>query len=312
MIRSRAWLGHDRRRRVKTSGSTTTIPVARAIPVSTRVLALADALGYGAGRAGYADDLRRWFFASSFMQTYSQGANTQGVIDARELRAWAASPDSIPAVLKSFENTAAARKDDLRDERRRNETMVRGIACMLNRRDARDWVMDRRFAELAPAVKLEYHHIFPEQYLKNLNIDPDLVASFCFLSDSTNQSLRSDPPSGRQEGDRDSDGCRVMRHQVRAPRDQRVERVHRLAHGQTRRHDGRGCRAVARDNAWSLAPDRALSVSLPRSPRRALARIGSVDGDECSPAPSTEFTHVLGGGGRQPTSPRTFAALSRG
>jgi hypothetical protein len=160
------------------------------VPSSTMLLPLAYLLAPGrARRAGMEGDLVRWFWATSFLQSYAQGANTQAVADARALAAWQADHDAAPDAVRHFRLD----RDVLTDGRRRNEMLVRGILCRSTTSNARDWIEDTRFQDLPD--KLETHHIIPDEYLeKHYDGDKDPVANFALLIESTNRKLRNLPP----------------------------------------------------------------------------------------------------------------------
>lgn len=160
------------------------------MPSATMLLPLAEVLASDRKRrAGFEEDLKRWFWATAFIQTYAQGANTQAVRDARELRAWQADDAKSPDVLSSFHFDPEL----LKDGRRRNEMLLRGLLCRSVTRDARDWVADKRFQDVPD--KLEFHHILPDEYLKkNYPGDPDPVINFALLTEETNKKLRNTLP----------------------------------------------------------------------------------------------------------------------
>lgn len=161
------------------------------MPSMTMLLPLAELLAPDRKRRrNFKTDLERWFWATSFSQTYAQGANTQATRDAKELHAWNADRSKPPEVLRNFRFDAEL----LTDGRRRNEMLLRGLLCRTVDRDARDWVEDRRFAELKD--KLEFHHIFPDEYLKkHYRGDSDPVSNFALLTESTNKKLRNTIPN---------------------------------------------------------------------------------------------------------------------
>lgn len=143
----------------------------------------------GTRRHDFNRDLERWFWATSFTQTYAQGANTQAVSDARALSAWNQDANAIPEVVRSFRFD----EETLLDGRRRNEMLLRGLMCRAVRRDARDWAADKRFVELPG--NFEFHHIFPDEYLAKHYSGPDNpVADYCLLAESTNKKIRNTHP----------------------------------------------------------------------------------------------------------------------
>lgn len=162
----------------------------RLLPSETLVVPLADALWQNVQvRDGYDDDLRRWFWATAFMQTYSQGANTQAISDAKALRAWAANSGSPPDLVRNF------RLDEeiIEDARRRNEMFIRGLACLIIDRSGRDWVTSAPLSQGNSDIEL--HHIFPQDYLRKRGIEEyDIVGNITPISAATNKALRNEPP----------------------------------------------------------------------------------------------------------------------
>lgn len=160
------------------------------LPAPALLLVLADALHpESPQRDGLADELEGWYWATMFRQEYSQGANTQAVRDAQELRAWQQNPEQPPSRVENFR----VDREALVDGRRRNEQLLRGLLGLTVARDARDWVQDTRFQELQEP--LEAHHIFSADYLADhYKGDKDPVVNFAVLTKSTNAALRDKIP----------------------------------------------------------------------------------------------------------------------
>jgi hypothetical protein len=160
------------------------------MPSSAMLLPLAHMLAPGsAQREGLRADLVRWFWATSFAQTYAQGANTQAVADTRILSAWQADHAAMPDAVRLFRLDSEL----LMDGRRRNEMLVRGILCRSVTNNARDWIEDKRFQDLPD--KLQVHHIMPDEFLdKHWDGDKDPVVNFALLTESTNKKLRNTLP----------------------------------------------------------------------------------------------------------------------
>lgn len=160
------------------------------IPSTTMLHPIAFVLAPDRGqRDGMREDVRRWFWATAFTQTYAQGANTRAVTDAQALQAWQADRHAEPDVIRNFRFDA----DLLGDGRARNEMLVRGILCQSIINNARDWCQDKRFIDVAD--KLEVHHVFPEEFLKkHYRREKDPVVNFVMLTESCNKKLRNTLP----------------------------------------------------------------------------------------------------------------------
>jgi hypothetical protein len=140
-------------------------------------------------REHFERDLERWFWAAGFRQTYSQGANTQAISDARALRSWNEDADAVPELLRTFRFESEV----LLESRRRNEILVRSLMSRSVLLNARDWVKDKRFVELPDA--LEFHHVVPDDFLKKYSgAETDPVANYSLLAESSNKSLRNEHP----------------------------------------------------------------------------------------------------------------------
>jgi hypothetical protein len=143
-------------------------------------------------RRDFKSDLERWYWASCFKQTYAQGANTQVLQDVKTLRAWNSDEGSVPVVVSNF--TIAA--EQLREGRRLNEMLLRGILGRQISRGAKDWSTGKPVSE-APSV--EIHHVFPADFLKtlrgNATIPKDPILNFVAISGATNKKIRNESPA---------------------------------------------------------------------------------------------------------------------
>ena len=138
------------------------------------------------------DRIRRWFWSTTVLQTYAQGANTQAVTDARALRRWDEEGETPSIILEDIpEDLPVALKDTLR----RNQMLARGVLCLLISRGAHDWAIDRQLGGPNREEEIDRHHVFPANYVRTAwNDDGNIVANFTPLFAKTNRSLRSDHP----------------------------------------------------------------------------------------------------------------------
>lgn len=160
------------------------------LPAPAMLLVLADVLHPETHRRVHMErDLERWVWAAMFRQDYGQGANTQAVRDARQLRAWQEAPSAKPDALATF----AISEELLMEGRRRNEQLLRGLLALSVFKDARDWITDTRFSEVSDP--LEAHHVFPADWLNDHYAgEKDPVANYALLTKSTNAALRDKLP----------------------------------------------------------------------------------------------------------------------
>ncbi|MEK6272751.1 MAG: DUF262 domain-containing protein [Actinomycetota bacterium] len=139
----------------------------RIVPAEAMLLPLADALYTGNVRSGSAvhKKLSRWFWAAIFARQYARAANTRAVSDAELLRTWLKGRGGEPRYIKEFRIST----DDFCLVEDGNETVVKGLACLLNTQGARSWSRAEP-GKLPPLLEdvepeLAIHHIFPQKFM---------------------------------------------------------------------------------------------------------------------------------------------------
>lgn len=168
------------------------------LPSSAMVLTVAAALDAGAASSlAFVRRLRAWFWASCFRQQYSQGANTQVVRDAKQLRAWFQGLGDRPEILERD----WLRRDDLFDLRRRNEILTRAVQCLLIARGARD-ILNGALLRSTAAPEIVLERIYQSSYMPRPKRDQlDVVLNFMALpADSARQLRRSRNAQAIHEG----------------------------------------------------------------------------------------------------------------
>jgi hypothetical protein len=161
------------------------------LPAVTMLLPIAAALKIPApdsaedpGEGSRADLAERFFWSAGLAQTYSQGANTQAVRDAREL-VNALFGTETPDVIERVEVDIGA----LSDDRRRNESMLRTAMALLIHEGARDWQTGEVLRESENGVVLM--RIFPSTWLRSRGMSADALINWSVQSPETAKALRS-------------------------------------------------------------------------------------------------------------------------
>ena len=86
--------------------------------------------------------------------------------------------------------------DALKDVRRRNEILLRGILCLLVLNEAKDWKMDGNTFR-TEEESLDIHHVFAQNYLLSIGkpkSETDRILNLTLLKSSTNQAIRDQAP----------------------------------------------------------------------------------------------------------------------
>ena len=108
-------------------------------------------------------------------QAYSQGANTQAIRDARQLVDHLLDDAAPPDTVRAFAPDESA----LRDVRRRNESLLRGLMCLLVIDGAPDLGDGRPLAEHKDLVLLR---LVPSGWLLPRGVNPDAIINFTLAS----------------------------------------------------------------------------------------------------------------------------------
>jgi hypothetical protein len=121
-----------------------------------------EAIGGGGAAAGAnRGRLKRWFWCSSFAQTYDRAANSQATRDFHELRRWTNGGDE-PETVAQFAFDATR----LREITPKQQSIYRALMALVLCHGAADFHTAR---ELTPASiaaeRIDDHHIFPRAHL---------------------------------------------------------------------------------------------------------------------------------------------------
>jgi hypothetical protein len=156
------------------------------VPQLTMLIPLAYALSKRS-REGFQDDLSRWFWASTFAESFHGGTNPQAVKDAAALDAWASDPTVVPPVIEDFE----FKENVLLEDRPTHEMLVNGIQCLAVQSGARDWLTNEKFSDLKVTDPLEIHHTVPEKFLEHHHPGREqTIANLSLLTKGSNATLR--------------------------------------------------------------------------------------------------------------------------
>ena len=101
---------------------------------------------------------RRWYWASVFMQRYSDAVESTSAKDFIDFRRWITDDAAEPEFISAFRQQAGSIR--LREEQRRTTSVYKGIFNLLVIGGARDWITGK-----VPHFKdLDDHHIVPASW----------------------------------------------------------------------------------------------------------------------------------------------------
>ena len=138
--------------------------------------------------------LVRWFWCSTFGQTYENSGNTQAARDITECVAWLTGGDA-PAAVRDFKFDPRM----LRDTTPRQRAMYKGAMALSLRKQPRDFysgaVLTR---DLIIEHNVDDHHVFPQGFLNKQDVAPrlrDCILNRTLIDRKTNIRISDRAPS---------------------------------------------------------------------------------------------------------------------
>jgi hypothetical protein len=167
------------------------------LPYRTQLVPLAAirvALGHDADLQGIARLLTRWYWSGVLGELYGGAVETRFARDLEEVDAWVRGGNEPGTVAGASFNP-----DRLLTLRTRNSAAYKGIYALTMRGDVKDWVYNQTISQGSyQDFAVDIHHIFPQKWCDNHNIDNALVQSIVNktpISSATNRFISAKAPS---------------------------------------------------------------------------------------------------------------------
>ncbi len=169
------------------------IPVADIIPTLAIILSSPNYVDSVENRS----KLERWYWRAVFSEYFSSATDTKAARAAKEWtdpeNGWLVNDANAPTSVSGFELS----KGILDGAARANNTVYRGVLCMLLSKGVLDFGKSRTPITLDLTSQIEDHHIYPKAFLSPYNIKGDLantVLNRTPLLASTNKAIGNDAP----------------------------------------------------------------------------------------------------------------------
>ena len=171
---------------------------ARFLPYGSQLIPLAAILTV-LGKDWVAHDARerlaRWYWCGVFGELYGGATESRFARDLPQVVSWVRDGDTEPDTLRDAE-FAPARLITLRT---RNSAAYKGIYALLLRESARDWKTGEESSIQSYFDEhIDIHHVFPQQWCRENNIEParcDSIINKTPLTAQTNRSIGGQAPS---------------------------------------------------------------------------------------------------------------------
>jgi hypothetical protein len=143
-------------------------------------------------RAAALERLGRYFWTSTFMTNFDQGANSQAGADFARLKEWIHSSEALPPeAVQDFnlqESTIYAANV-------RRKALHAGVMALTIRAGAKDFYSARKISPMKVTERrIDSHHIFPRAYLKNPAI-AERILNRALIDSETNRIIGKKAPS---------------------------------------------------------------------------------------------------------------------
>lgn len=141
--------------------------------------------------------LRRWFWSSSFLERYRGAADTFISNDLKNIKDYVLNETDIPGLFKDMPTIGEIKKMVFRSNNSRTRAFILMLASMKPRNITNGAIIDVQNA-LSVYNKKQYHHIFPQAYLKDGGVLPDkinTIINICMLAASENNYISDKNPN---------------------------------------------------------------------------------------------------------------------
>lgn len=137
------------------------------------------------------DKLKKYFWCTTFMGNFDQGANSQAGADYKALEGWILKEGAAPEAVAQF----AFSEDNLITASARRKALLAGVMALIVRDGALDFHTALKLtAQRLHDGKVDSHHFFPRAYLAN-DEQSELLVNRVLIDSETNKIIGKKAPS---------------------------------------------------------------------------------------------------------------------
>lgn len=142
-------------------------------------------------RAEALEKMRVFFWCTTFMTNYDQGANSQAGADFKALRQWIKSGDTRPEAVENFNFS----EEQLLSTSVRRKALLAGVMALTVTAGAKDFHSAQKLTRNSTLDgKIDSHHIFPKAFLGDPDLS-ELVLNRALIDSETNKIIGKKAPS---------------------------------------------------------------------------------------------------------------------
>jgi hypothetical protein len=137
------------------------------------------------------EKINMWYWSVVFSESYSGSTESKIMKDFREVSRWFNDDSAIPEVLKDLREQIQKDVYTLKNVKRVGSSLYKGVFNLLMTNNPLDFFEPDNIAY----NELNDHHIFPKNFLKDVDVDSDIVLNRTLIFDRTNKIISNKSPA---------------------------------------------------------------------------------------------------------------------
>jgi hypothetical protein len=137
------------------------------------------------------EKINMWYWSVVFSESYSGSTESEIMKDFREVSKWFNDDSAVPEVVKDFREQIQKNGFKLKNVKRVGSSLYKGVFNLLMMNNPLDFFEPENIAY----NELNDHHIFPRNFLKDIEAESDIVLNRTLIFDKTNKIISNNSPA---------------------------------------------------------------------------------------------------------------------
>ena len=132
-----------------------------------------------------------WYWSVVFSEGYSESTNSKVMKDFREVSKWFNDDSAVPEVVREFRDQIRKNAFSLKHVKSVGSSLYKGVFNLIMMNNPLDFFEPENIAY----NELNDHHIFPRDFLKDIDVESDIVLNRTLIFDKTNKIISNKSPA---------------------------------------------------------------------------------------------------------------------
>jgi hypothetical protein len=137
------------------------------------------------------EKINMWYWSVVFSEGYSESTNSKVMKDFREVSKWFNDDSAVPEVVREFRDQIRKNAFSLKHVKSVGSSLYKGVFNLIMINNPLDFFEPENIAY----NELNDHHIFPKNFLKDVDVDSDIVLNRTLIFDKTNKIISNKSPA---------------------------------------------------------------------------------------------------------------------